>query len=124
MLSKEEKEAIKKLSSEEKIELQEVLRMMKREGIENFVITRKEYLDIILNLITKLQGENKVFKRAFDRETADRSNDLLELQKKDKMIDLMALVILNYDDQLVINRYKNIDEVKEEFKKITKEKGE
>ena len=52
MLS-EEKKAIEKLSSEEKIELQEVLRMMKREGIENFVITRKEYLDTVLNLITK-----------------------------------------------------------------------
>lgn len=40
------------------------------------------------------------------------------------MIDLMALIILNYDDQLVINRYKNIDEVKEEVKELTKEKGE
>lgn len=90
MLSEEEKKYIEKLSSEEKIELQEVLRMMKREGIENFVITRKEYLDTILNLITKLQEENKVLKRALDKETADRSNDLLELQKKDKMIDLMA----------------------------------
>ena len=84
----------------------------------------KKAVKIVLNLIEKLQEENKVFKRALDKETADRSNDLLELQKKDKMIDLMALVILNYDDQLVINRYKNIDEVKEEFKKITKEKGE
>ena len=44
----------------------------------------------VLNLIEKLQEENKDFKRAFDKETADRSNDLLELQKKDKMIDLMA----------------------------------
>ena len=84
----------------------------------------QEATDTVLNLITKLQEENKVFKRTLDEETADRSNDLLELQKKDKMIDLMALVILNYDDQLVINRYKNIDEVKEEFKELTKEKGE
>ena len=48
------------------------------------------YIRTVLNLIEKLQEENKVFKRALDKETADRSNDLLELQKKDKMIDLMA----------------------------------
>ena len=50
----------------------------------------QEATDTVLNLIEKLQEENKVFKSALDRETADRSNDLLELQKKDKMIDLMA----------------------------------
>ena len=41
-----------------------------------------------------------------------------------RQIDLMGLAILNYDDQLVINRYKNIDEVKETFKDLAKEKGE
>lgn len=30
-----------------------------------------------------------------------------ELKKKDKMIDLMAKVIVNLDDQLVINHYEN-----------------
>lgn len=57
----------------------------------------------VLNLITKLQREN---------------------EEKDNQIDLMGLAILNYDDQLVINRYKNIDEVKETFKDLAKEKGE
>lgn len=52
--------------------------------------------DVILNIIEKLQEENKVLKRALDKETADRSNDLLELQKKDKMIDLMAEVLKEY----------------------------
>lgn len=41
-----------------------------------------------------------------------------------KQIDLMALAILNYDDQLVINRYKDIDEVKETFEELAKEEGE
>ena len=66
--------------------------------ILNFVkeYKNKSYLDVVTEKvkadekITKLQEENKVFKRALDKETADRSNDLLELQKKDKMIDLMA----------------------------------
>ena len=34
---------------------------------------------------------------------------------KEQVIDLMALAIINYDDQLVINRYKNINEVKQCF---------
>ena len=36
--------------------------------------------------ITKLQKENEILKRAFDRQTADMSNNLLELRQKDKYI--------------------------------------
>ena len=77
----------------------------------------QEATDTVLNLIEKLQTDFKI---------VDQECSRLERKeaKQDKMIDLMALVILNYDDQLVINRYKNIDEVKEEFKELTKEKGE
>lgn len=42
-------------------------------------------------------------------------NVLEELEKKDKIIDLMSRAILNYDDQLVINKYRNKEEVKEYF---------
>lgn len=41
-----------------------------------------------------------------------------EIEKKDKTINLMSLAILNYDDQLVINKYKDIEQVKETFKDI------
>ena len=44
-----------------------------------------------------------------------------EIEKKDKQIDLMALAIINYDDQLVINRYKNINEVKQCFERKVRE---
>ena len=57
MLSEEEKKAIEKLSNGEKIELISLIRVFKREGIENFVITRKKYVDTVLNLITKQQKE-------------------------------------------------------------------
>ena len=103
-----------------------------------------EEIKTVLNIIEKLKKENKKLK--------DKNQDLLKklrnrvkevkkltkysqykkefsrlnqiIKEKDKQIDLMALIILNYDDQLVINRYKNIDEVKEEFKELSKEKGE
>lgn len=64
--------------------------MLKLENGRILDLVEKKYLDTVLNLIEKLKEENKVFKRALDKETADRSNDLLELQKKDKIIDLMA----------------------------------
>ena len=41
-------EALKKLSTCKKIKMYELLRTFKREGIENFVITRKKYVDVIL----------------------------------------------------------------------------
>lgn len=42
------------------------------------------------------------------------------IKEQEKQIDLMALAILNYDDQLIINRYKNIDDVKQCFADLAK----
>ena len=71
-----------------------------------------------------MDKEKEELKATVNKQSLNISNNLLELQQKDKQIDLMALAILNYDDQLVINRYKNIDEVKETFIELAKEKGE
>lgn len=58
MLSDEEKKTIDKLKDGKKYTLVEIIRVFKKEGIENFIITRKEYLDIILNLLEK--QDNKI----------------------------------------------------------------
>lgn len=99
MLSEDEKQAIEKLKKirEDTIKANEC-------GLSNNDFKEEiEVYNTVLNLITKLQKEN---------------------EEKDKQIDLMALAILNYDDQLIINRYKNIDNVKNTFVKLAKEKGE
>lgn len=44
-----------------------------------------------------------------------------EINKKNKMIDLMARTILTLDDQLVINHYKNKEEVIERVKDLIEE---
>jgi Glu-tRNA(Gln) amidotransferase subunit E-like FAD-binding protein len=67
--SNEEKKAIEKLSSGTPTNLIEIIRKMKREGIERFVVTRPEYILIVLNLIQKQEKE---------------------IEKKDKIIDLMS----------------------------------
>ena len=48
-----EKEAIEHLKNNKKVTIQKLLRTFRDEGIENFVITRKEYVDMLLNLLEK-----------------------------------------------------------------------
>ena len=115
-MTEEEKKAIKKLS--------EILNYCKKEELTNY----ENIIKIVLNLITKLQKENEVLKRAFDKQSGDIGNYLVELQQKDKQIDLMAeywhcgLAICencaNYDE------YKCKICIKQYFEKLAKEKGE
>lgn len=77
---------------------------------------------IVLNLITKLQKENEELTTALSKQSKDIGNYLVELQQKDKQIDLMARAIDNYDSQLVINTFKDKEYVKQYFEKLAKEK--
>ena len=43
--------------------------------------------------VNKLQKENEVLKRAFDKQSGDIGNYLVELQQKDKQIDLITSFI-------------------------------
>ena len=114
MLSEEEKKTI------------ELLKTYENKLVYEIEDKDKKAVKIVLNLIEKLQEENKVFKRALDNETADRSNDLLELQKKDKMIDLMAEYMFNKNKAQLLIEYgiENKEQLIKEFEKLAKEKGE
>ena len=52
-------EALEKLSTGKKIKLYELLRTFKKEGIENFVTTRKKYVDVILSDYKRVLKENE-----------------------------------------------------------------
>ena len=56
-MTDKEKEAIEKLLNGKKMDLISIIRTFKREGIENFVITKKETVETVLNLIEKQQAE-------------------------------------------------------------------
>ena len=60
------------------------------------------YLEIALNLIQEQQEENK---------------------KKDKIIDLMARAIDNYDSQLEINNFKDKENIKQYFERRVKDES-
>ena len=113
MLSEEEKKAIKLIKQY-------------RKEIKDGDIKPIFILDTAINLITKLQKENEILKRAFDKQTADMSNNLLELRQKDKQIDLMAEVMFKNNTAQLIIEYgiENKEQIIKEFEKLVKEKGE
>ena len=71
-MTNEQREVMRCLADRKEMDLIEVIRTFKREGIENFAVVRKEYLDTALSLIKEQQEE---------------------IEKKDKQIDLMAEMI-------------------------------
>lgn len=76
-------EALEKLSTGKKIKLYELLRTFKREGIENFVTTRKKYVDVILSDYKKLQEEFKAVDSEcsrLERKEADMERENEELK--------------------------------------------
>ena len=118
-MNEQEKKAIEKLKKiiEDTIKANEC-------GLSNNDFKEEiEVYDTVLNLITKRQKEIEDYKYLYEQALDNTLKADKENLKLKKQINLMALAILNYDDQLVINRYKNIDEVKETFKDLVK-KGE
>lgn len=71
-MTKEQEEAIENLTNGEKIDFNTLIRKFKKEGIENFVVTKKEYIETVLSMLK------------------ENSAELAEIEKKDKIIDLMA----------------------------------
>ena len=130
MLSEEEKKAIERLNEILK-EWQEIVNIedkTEREIEMSLYMEEMPFEEIktVLNLITKLQKENEILKRAFDKQTADMSNNLLELQQKDKQIDLMAEVMFKNNTAQLIIEYGigNKEQIIKEFEKLVKEEGE
>lgn len=120
MLSENEKEAIEIVKKIKNIKIN-VTSSFYSSGTISLSIEEKEAIETVLNLITKLQKENEILKRAFDKQTADMSNNLLELQQKDKQIDLMAEVTFEKFKAPLIIEYGI--ENKKQFIKIFEQKA-
>ena len=109
-------EALEKLSTGKKIKLNELLRTFKREGIENFVTTRKKYVDVILSDYKRVLKENEELK-ADNYELNNRITDLLEnipIRKvKDKIKELNSRIeiYMKYVEQGVDTNVEWVDNV-------------
>lgn len=85
-----EQEVIEKLTNgREEIDLITLIRKFKKEGIENFVVTKKEYIETALNM----------------------------LKEKDRQIDLMAEFISKQDveEEICIKNKTNPDWCNEDY---------
>lgn len=96
-MTKEQKEMMKCLIDRKEMDLIEVIRTFKREGIENFAVVRKEYLDTVLSIIRE-QDEiiNEQLKEnvRLQKELNEENKRCMILANNDKfkeqVIDLMA----------------------------------
>ena len=130
MLSEEEKKAIEYYSNKEVSfsvdfdteKLLKALGITEEDSFENHQIRFKT----LLNLITKLQKENKNEIRA--RDLLAQLNETLkkEIKEKDKQIDLMAEVMFKSNKAQLLIEYgiENKEQIIKEFEKLVKEKGE
>ena len=79
-MNKEEKEILEKFRNKETRNYEEVIRELKHKNITDIVITRQAYIEILVNLIDKLQKENEELKNDNLKLLAEIS-DLKELIK-------------------------------------------
>lgn len=77
-MTKEEEKAIERLTNGKKIDFNTLIRKFKKEGIENFVITKKEYIETVLN---KLKEKDKEINK-YKKKNTELSNQLLILYKE------------------------------------------
>ena len=94
-MTNEQREAIDKLTNGEKMDFVTLVRTFKKEGIEKFAVVRKEYLDTVLSLIKEQQEKIAKYEKIYKEYDCYRW--VKELDKKDKIIDLMAEFIATLD---------------------------
>lgn len=103
-------EAKKKLLEPQKIPLVEIIRKFKREGIENFVITRPEIVETLLTAYEKEKEKNK----ELDKE----NQGLFELYNFNDT-SLLAKILKDYKNTIE-KQQKEIEELKEGIENIIK----
>ena len=138
-MTEEEKKAVeyysdKEVSFEVDFDTKNLLKALgitEEDSFENHKIRFKT----LLNLITKLRQENEELTTALSKQSKDIGNYLVELQQKDKQIDLMAEFInkQDIDEDICKNNMSDLcDEfgtgincikcIKQYFEKLAKEK--
>lgn len=103
------KETLEKLSTGKKIKMYELLRTFKKEGIENFVITRKKYVDVILSDYKRVLQENEYMHNELDKQQTKINKYARENEEYSKQLDL------DYVDKNYISK-KKIEDTIEELK--------
>ena len=75
-----EQEAIEKLTNGEKIDFNTLIRKFKKEGIENFVVTKKEYIETVLSMLKENSAE-------IEQKNTELAEKNVEIEKLKKVLD-------------------------------------
>jgi hypothetical protein len=102
-----EEEIINRLTNPQKYSLIEIIRKFKREGIENFIITKPELLQGLLDLYQAEKEKNKKIE--------DKIKEKIEKLKGRKM-DIVTSPVHNTDEKLkILEKDKIRKEILEEL---------
>lgn len=114
-MSEEEKEAIDKLSGKQnETTWVDTIRKIKREEINDAVITRQKYITTILNLIEKQQKEIEEFYREININTEIHKRDM-----KIKELEEVNNCLHESSKELFISK----DKIREKTKELEKKKN-
>ena len=110
-------EALEKLSTGKRIKTYEILRTFKREGIENFVITRRKYVDVILSDYKRVLKENEELNLKYYMLYTGKIENLKaqEVKIKSQVIPIQKVKdkIEQYKKMLLsCNRFSDADRIK------------
>ena len=108
MLSEEEKEAIEILENE-KSNLYVLTQTKFTTCTLEQAKAKRKAINTVLNLITKLRQENEELTTALSKQSKDIGNYLVELQQKDKQINMLTSKLSDV--------CTGIDVIREQFKK-------
>ena len=107
-MTKEQEEAIENLTNGEKIDFNTLIRKFKKEGIENFVVTKKEYIETVLNILkqnsTELaekSAEIEKYKSLYNKALEDLAKTNRKNIENKKVIDLMVKAMNKIQDSQV-----------------------
>lgn len=95
-MTKDQEEAIEKLTNGEKIDFNTLVRMFKREGIKNFVVTKKEYIETVLSMLKENSAE-------IEQKNTELAEKNAEIERLNRQIDLIAEFLGERD----LGYYKN-----------------
>lgn len=93
-----EQEAIEKLTNGEKIDFNTLIRKFKKEGIENFVVTKKEYIETVLSMLKENSAE-------IEQKNTELAEKNAEIEKKDKKLEILEQQYENIKNDF--DSYKN-----------------
>ncbi len=104
-MTKEQKEAIERLNKDKNKPL----------ACGDITIVIIEDIETVLDMLKEKDKYIEFYKNGLEREIESNRENIVEIIKKDKQIDLMSRAIDNYDSQLAINTFRDKEHVKQYF---------